>query len=88
LRIVNLLKIDRITLFQLIIINRSLKIIPNIRDTPGDAFGFDRLYFSNRQAEMMVSRKISSKVISANFIAKAKQALAQAFAPNFATAVA
>ncbi len=49
----------------------------------------DRLYFQNRQAdleEMVVN--ILLTMINANFITKAKNAFAQAFAPSFALALA
>jgi len=37
---------------------------------------------------MIITRKNLIKVISANFITKARSALAQAFTPNFAYALA
>jgi len=52
-------------------------------------FRLDRAYFQNRQADLEnMIVKIVLTMINANFITKAKNAFAQAFAPSFALALA
>ena len=50
-------------------------------------YSFDKVYFQNMQADLdsMVAN-LTITMINANFITKAKTALAQAFAPSFAFA--
>jgi len=52
-------------------------------------FRLDRAYFQNMQADLdgMIV-KLAITMINANFITKAKNAFAQAFAPSFALALA
>lgn len=50
---------------------------------------FDRMHFQNTQADLgSMIAKLASTMINANFITKAKNAFAQAFAPSFAPALA
>jgi|GEM_PF-2248964 len=52
-------------------------------------FSFDRRFFDTLQADREESiAKLFFNSINANFITKAKSALAQAFAPSFASALA
>ena len=52
-------------------------------------FSFDRRFFDTLQADRERSIvKLSFTQINANFIAKAKSVIAQAFTPSFASALA
>lgn len=50
---------------------------------------FDRMHIQNMQADLgSMIEKLAPTMINANFITKAKNAFAQAFAPSFAPALA
>jgi len=50
--------------------------------------GFDRLNIEKSASKAVISFKTVANVISANIIKKTKDAIASAFAPSFAVAIA